>query len=156
VQSRDAHGVRLDLPDLFTAEAPQPVQPVGEATALELIEPRQLLLLGGHDQLAAALVGDALLVAEPVDLAGALHAEARLERAGLVVEAGVDDPAVVPALVSGNAVLRLQDGDCDPALGQGHGRGHPHQSAADHDGVAADLRHGASRSIIQPPPASRR
>src|SRR5438105_4227499 len=74
------------------------------------IQSRQLLLGGGDDDLAAAVGGDAALGAEGVDLAVALHAQARLERAGRVVDARVDHPAVMAALVLGDGRLFVQDG----------------------------------------------
>jgi hypothetical protein len=55
--------------------------------------------VGRDDHLAAALVGDAALLAVVVHLACALHAQARLERAGRVVDARVDHARVVAGLM---------------------------------------------------------
>jgi len=84
-----------------------------------------------HDQLAAALVGDPLFGAEPVEGARAFDAEGSLQGARLVIEAGVDDAAVVPALMSGEAVFRLEHGHGCAALRQRHGRRGADQTAAD-------------------------
>ena len=61
------------------------------------------------DDLAAAVVGNAVLLAEAVHGLAARDAVARFERARLVVEAGMDDAAVVAGLVGGQAVLGLQN-----------------------------------------------
>ena len=61
--------------------------------------------------LAAALVGDAVLVAEVVQPADALDAQPRLQRAGLVVDAGVGDAGVRAGLVHADAVLALEHDD---------------------------------------------
>ena len=54
---------------------------------------------------------DAVLGAELPQHRSAPTAEPGLERAGLVVEAGVDDAAVVPGLVGRDAVLLVEHGD---------------------------------------------
>jgi hypothetical protein len=56
-------------------------------------------------------VGDPLLRAKAIERLPAFGAEAALGRAGAVVEAGVDDPAVVAALVRGYTMLGLEDQD---------------------------------------------
>ena len=55
-----------------------------------------------------SLVGDALLVAVGVEGAGTFDAEARLERARLVVDAGVDDAAGAAGLVGGEQRFGLE------------------------------------------------
>ncbi len=104
---REAGGVRLETADLLRSDAAHALKAVGRSPPLQLVETRQLLGIGGDDQLAAALVGDSLLGAEAVERPCALDAEPRLEGARLVVEAGVDDAAVVAALVGGDAILPL-------------------------------------------------
>ena len=76
--------------------------------ALELLQAAELGGVGGDDQLAAALVGDVALLAVLVQLARALHAQARLQRAGRVVDAGVDHPGVVAGLVLADLLLALE------------------------------------------------
>ena len=87
VQRRDAPRVRLDLGDLVRARGGAGRGPRSRAAALELVEARQLVLGGGDDQLAVAARLDPALVAVGVELARALDAEPRLERAGRVVDA---------------------------------------------------------------------
>ena len=54
-------------------------------------------------------MGDAVLAAELDHGRGSGDAEFGLERSGLVIDAGVDDAAVVSALVPGNAVFFFED-----------------------------------------------
>ena len=68
---------------------------VGVASAVEFAHALQLGLVGGDDDLAAALGADAVLVAEGVHALGAGDGHAGFGGAGSVVEAGVDDAGVV-------------------------------------------------------------
>jgi hypothetical protein len=52
-----------------------------------------------------------MLGAEGPQQASATPAELGLQAAGMVVQPGMDDPAVVPALVPGKPVLLLKDGN---------------------------------------------
>src|SRR5207302_100523 len=97
-QPGDPGHVRLALADLLGRQPPDALQAVGEPAALQLGQGRQLALVRGDDDLAAALVGDPVVGAVAVHQLPAVGAVLGLERAGLVVEAGVDDPAVVPGL----------------------------------------------------------
>jgi hypothetical protein len=108
VQAGDTADVRLDLGQLLSAQTAQPRHTIRRATALELVQPSQLLVRRGHDQLAAARRRDAALLTVRVQLAGAGHAQLRLQRARGVVDALVDDARVVAGLVSGDAPLPLQ------------------------------------------------
>jgi hypothetical protein len=58
------------------------------------LDPLDLGLVGGHDQLAAFAVVDLVAVEEGVERPPTLDAESRLHRAGRIVEAGVDDLGV--------------------------------------------------------------
>src|SRR5207245_4060762 len=98
VQRGDPGGVRLDLAELVRVQPAQARYAVGGSPALELLQPQKLAGVGGDDQLAATLGRDAALVAVVVQLPGALHAQPRLQRAGRVVDALVDDAGVVPGL----------------------------------------------------------
>ena len=72
----------------------------------------------------------------------ALHAAARLKRAGRVVDAGMDDAAVVPGLVGRDARLLVQhhDSRARVPLGQRDGGGEPDDAGAD-DGDVSGSRH---------------
>src|SRR3970040_356483 len=83
---------------------------------------RRLRLARRDDDLAAQLVADAVLVAEAHQLLSAGDAVLRLQRAGRVVDAGVDDAAVVAALVRRQRLFLLDDADPQARvlLGQAH------------------------------------
>ena len=110
----DAGGVGLELGELRGAQAAQAGHRVGAAAALELVQARELALVQGDDDLAAALDGDAALLAVVVQARGALDAQARLQRAGLVVDAGVDDPGVVAGLARAHLAGRVDHGHAQP------------------------------------------
>src|SRR5918998_1249555 len=75
---------------------------------LELIQPSDLALVAGDDHLAAPLVRDCMLFAIRVHLARARDAQASLERAWGVVDAGVNDAAVGAGLAPGHALTALE------------------------------------------------
>jgi hypothetical protein len=60
------------------------------------------------DELSALVVGQSALLAELLEQADPPTAEAGLERPGRVVDAGMDDPAVVAGLVDSEARLLLK------------------------------------------------
>jgi hypothetical protein len=98
VQARDPRAVRLELGDLLGAQPPQARHAVGRAAALELVEALELSFMQRDDHLAAALDIDAAFLAVGVQAGCALDAHPRLQRAGLVVDARVDDAGVVARL----------------------------------------------------------
>ena len=65
-------------------------------------------MMGSDDDLAADFVRDAVFAAELDHGCGAGNAEARLKRSGLVVNARVDDAAVVAALVAGHGLFLFE------------------------------------------------
>src|SRR5439155_22535045 len=75
VQRGEPARVRLDARQARGVEAFEAGHAVGAAAALELVERAELARLGGDDDLAAALVGDRVLLAERVELAGPLDAQ---------------------------------------------------------------------------------
>ena len=81
---------------------------------MELFEPAKLGLVAGDDHLAAPLVRDAPFVAVARQRRAAGYAGFRLERAGRVVDAGVDDPAIVAGLVPTELRLLLEDDQSGP------------------------------------------
>jgi hypothetical protein len=139
VQPVDAACVRLDLGDLIGPDPAQPRDAVGSSSALELVQPLQLGAVGGDDDLAAALAGQALALAVLVHLVGPLHAQPSLQRAGDVVDAGVDHARVVPRLVDGELRLALEHADAraGTASQQLAGDREAEDAAADHGDVAA-------------------
>ena len=75
----------------------RPSRAIGLAERGDRLDRGNLVLVDRDDQLAAALVGHAVLGAEAVQPAGSLDAQLGLQRPGRVVESGVDHAAVVRA-----------------------------------------------------------
>ncbi len=107
-QRLDPDAMRLDLSEAFWADHFQAVDTVGLTTLEQPFQPRELALVAGDDDLAAAVSRDALLLAIGVQLALALHAQASLERPRRVIDARVQDTAVVPGLVLTHARLLVE------------------------------------------------
>jgi hypothetical protein len=138
-------GVGLVLPQLRRADASHPHEAVRAAASFELVEPRQLGFGRCHDDLSAPFEGDAVLFAEALEQPPSAGARPRLRRPRLVVEPCVDDAAVAPRLVRGDARFLLEHHHV-PArsrLQERQGGSKAHDPAA-HDGGIHDVgRHGA-------------
>ena len=111
VQRRDPRGVGLDLAQPLAVDALQPGDAVRRAASIELVQPWQLGLLGGDDHLAVATRLDPAFGAVGVEPCRAIDAEPCLERAGLVVDPGVDHAAGVAALMACRPGLALEHRD---------------------------------------------
>ena len=138
VQAGDPGDMGLDLAQLRLGDAAQAGHGVGRAAALELVQARQLVRGQRDDQLAVGVRGDAARLAVGVQLARAGDAQARLERARLVVDAGVDDAAVVARLVEADDGLALQHAEAAAGVaGEELARDrHADDAPADDDEVA--------------------
>ena len=91
--------MRLDLAHALGLDHRDAGHAVGDAALVQRAQARDLFLRGGDDHLAAAVVLDPVRVTELDGQPGPFHTELGLVRARLVVDAGVDHPAVVPGLV---------------------------------------------------------
>ena len=133
VEGGEAADMGLDLEHGRAVEEADAGEAVGGGAGGELVEALFLLGGGGHDELAADLVGDAVLAAEVDHLADAGDGEAGLEGAGLVVEAGMEDAAVVGALVAAGAGFLFEEGDLGGGVGleEAVGGGQADDSSAD-------------------------
>ena len=96
VQPGDPPCVWLELLDARGVDPAQAWNAVGLAASLELIQPVELRRIGRDDHLAAALMRDAALLAVLIQLARALDAQARLQRAGHVVDPAWITPELWP------------------------------------------------------------
>ena len=116
--------MRLDFAQALAVDQLETRHAVSHAPLVELFEARQLTIAHRHDHLAAPVVRDAVRLAEGRHQPHPLDAQARPGRAGTVVDACVDDAAVVPRLVRGDAGFLLEHGDAQAraALRQGEGR----------------------------------
>ena len=149
-QRPDTDGVGLNLLEPFGSHHLEVGYAVGDAALVEVIQASQLALVGGDDHLAARIVLDLVFVAEPDEAVLPAHAEPRLPRAGPVVDAGVDDAAVMTRLVLGQLLLFLDHRHLQVrrAFQQLHGRGQPDDAAA-HDGhVVLPLFHRVGTAVV--------
>ena len=85
--------------------------PVGPGPLGQRGQGDQLAGVGGHDQLPATVVGHPVLGAEGQHGLGAPDRQFGLGRAGPVVDARVDDAAVVARLVGGHRRLLVDHHD---------------------------------------------
>ena len=135
-QQRRVAGQRgLQRAGFVGAEQPQVVHAVGGGALLNGAQFIDLRGAGGHDQLAAALVRHAAFGAVGVQLLLALHAQPRLERAGRVVDAGVNHLAVARAGAGAKGVGGLQQHDLAAGQRQRACHRQPNHACADHDCV---------------------
>jgi hypothetical protein len=137
IEPEQPRGIRLQLGDGFLVDHLDVRDAVGGGASLELRKSRQLVLAGGEDELSTAVVRDPVVLAIGDEVTAPLHAQARLQRAGRVVDPGVHHPAVVSCLVRGDGRLLLEHDDAQ--LGATEERfardGEPEDATADHDEV---------------------
>src|SRR5690606_35383395 len=75
------------------------------------LHPLHLQVVGRDQELAAGLEGNVVLATELLRRLGPFPAQPGLQRSRLIVDAGMDDAAVVPGLVTPEAVLLLKEDD---------------------------------------------
>ncbi len=97
VQGFDPECVSLDLSQAF------------QALLIKLFQPGKLLLVCCHEDLTAWFVTNAMIVTKPHQPGKPGNAGSRLELAGGVVDAGMDDAAVVSRLVLPDGLLLFKD-----------------------------------------------
>ena len=108
VQGGDAAHVGFELAQLFGADDANAGNTVGERPLLDVIEPRAFDVVECDKNLAAGDPADSAFGAELLQQADTAAAEHGFDRAGLVVEARMDDPAVAPGLMRCEPVLLLE------------------------------------------------
>ncbi|MNE35350.1 hypothetical protein D3C80_1291040 [compost metagenome] len=99
-----ADDVRLALAQLGGRQ-PITLDAVGFGAVPQRAHALHFQVVGGYQQLAALVVGNAVLVTEGLGGLVAFQAETRLQAARRVIDAGVDDAAVMAGLVLGRAGL---------------------------------------------------
>lgn len=117
VQRAHTGGGRLDLAQPVGVDEARAGHAVGHGAGVQVVEPGRLHLVEDDDHLAALVVGDVVPLHEVLQQTHPAPAQRRLEAARLVVEAGVDDPAVVPGLVGGEVLLLVEQGHLGVVLG---------------------------------------
>src|SRR5262249_16385095 len=104
-------------------------------------------LLGRHDQLAAARKVHTMAFEEGVERTATFDTEPRFERAGGVMQAGVNDFGIARRNSASDAILPLQHSDAPAAFDQRVSAGEPDNAGADHNRVK--IRHTPSfRSVV--------
>src|SRR5919202_1460063 len=98
-QRLDAGDTWLDLVQSLRPDQFQAGHGIGQPTLIKVLEPGQFLGLCRDDHFAAELVRDRMLVTETEQAALAGHAGPRFEGTGGVIDAGVNHPTVMPALM---------------------------------------------------------
>ena len=131
----DATELRLERARLCGGERPQVRYTVRVGLLLDRVQFRELLLVGRDEQLAAALVGDRALVAIAVERVLARHAEPGLQRAGRIVDAGMDDLGVARAGLGADRVRGFQHHHLAAGERERAGYRESHHAGADDDRV---------------------
>jgi hypothetical protein len=113
----------------------QVVDAVGAGTGGDGFEFVDLGRAGGDDQLAAAPVGNPAFGAVGIQLAPAGDAKPRLERAGRVVDAGVDHFAVARADAGAEGRFGFEDNHLAAPVGKLPCHGEADDTGADHHAI---------------------
>ena len=139
MEGAQAGGGGFQLVQFAGAELANVGHAVGGAALGQVGETIELRLPRRDDDLAAALVGDVVLLAELQHLLGPADRQPGLGGAGAVVEPAVDDAAVVAGLMLADIRFFLQhdDGNAGEALHKRQCGGESNDAAADHGDVVA-------------------
>src|SRR5919201_1440505 len=132
-----AGAARFDLPQRLAIDELDAFDAVGQAALMERFEPRQLLVANGDDHLPAPLRGNPFFGAVPVHRRRPRDRQPRLQRAGRVVDAGMDHARVVAGLMARGTGLLLEDAQAEPRMTQKQlaGSAKPDDPGADDDDV---------------------
>ena len=110
-QCCEAGGVGFDFSELGGIEPLNAFEAVLLAARFQFAEAGDFGFVGGDDDLPADFMGDSMLAAEFGHEPNPVHGESGLQRTGLVIEAAVEDAAVVRALVAAGSVFFFKDAD---------------------------------------------
>ena len=123
--------------------------PVGPGPFGHPVEPGPLGLVGGHHQFPAPVVDNSTLGAEVGHPFAALDGQSGLQRTRLVVDACVEDPAVVAGLMGGQRRLLVEyhyQRAGQPG-GERPGSGKADDPPADHHHVDPGAAHGSTLPV---------
>src|SRR5262245_9485710 len=132
--------MRLDLVQSGPVETSYEGDAVRVGASLELDEPVELGIVPGDDHLADLAVLQVVLFAVLLQQADAPAAQHGLHGAGRVVDAAVHDPGVVPGLVGGRRLLRVEDDHVASGGGQPSSHGQAEDAGPDHDDALPPAR----------------
>jgi hypothetical protein len=147
-----AHGAqgRFQRQGLRGVQAGHAFHPVRLAARGQCVQRREFTVLCGHDELAALVVGDVVAIEEFVHQAPAFHAEARLQRARRVMQAGVDHLGVARGDARPHAALALQNGHAMALARQRITARQAHRTCPHHNCVKVGT-HGSSINHLYVP-----
>src|ERR1700693_225996 len=128
-QSGETDHLWLMIPDLFGPDPPE-ADTVSVASLLQRRQAWQLVSPHRHYQLDTTASGYTFFVTEAVHRFHPGAAHHRLERPGFVVKTRMNDAAVMPCLMPGDSVFRLQHDRGMSALGKSESGCDPDDSAA--------------------------
>lgn len=133
MQGRHCFDVRLQPSCRLGTEPGSAWHRVGTGSRRHGAQGGQLRRRRGYNQLAPFEVVDSLRLAKASQKLPALGAQPRFLRSGTVVDASVDDSAVVRALVGANLRLFLEHSDAGPgeALHEASSARQAHQAGSD-------------------------
>ena len=138
-EGRGRAHVRLARADRGGVQQHQSLDAVGDAARAERLERGDLPTVVRHDEFAAAGMRHVVSRAEVVEQPGPLHAVPRLERTFRIIDAGVDDLAVVRA--RGRAESRLPFEHADAAAAPADGERRREADDAPSDDCRVDAFH---------------
>ena len=110
-QCCEAGSVGFDFAELGGVEPLETFKAVLLAARFQFAKAGDFGFVGGYDDLPADFMGDSMLAAEFGHEPNPVHGESALQRTGLVIEAAVEDAAVVRALVAAGSVFFFKDAD---------------------------------------------
>src|SRR4029434_6243611 len=125
-------------------QPPNALKSVGFAATMQFFQAGELALLRCDDDLAAALVSNSVLLAEAVHQLASFDAVLSFQGTGLVVEAGMDDAAVMARLMRGIAIFGFQQDQPHGRSGvqEGMGSRKTNDAAPDYRNVVRHFAHG--------------
>ena len=130
-QRADAGKLRFERARGVAADHLQAFDAVLQALRQQRLHLAEFRVAGRDNELAAFVVGYAMRGAEVVEQAAAARAVAGAQRAGRIVDAGVNDLAVARGHAVADAAGRLGDDHIVAAAGGGAGDREPHCASAD-------------------------
>ena len=142
-QGLQAARVRFDLAQLLGPNSAHANQSIGFPAPAQFFQTRAFIGVSSDDDLAADLVGYPVLTAELDHRGRTRNAKTGFQGTGLVIDAGVNDSAVVATLVLGYAIFFLEKQKLEARKTPRDFEGDPesHHTAADNDYVVAEIGH---------------
>ncbi len=144
--AQHAAAVRLNLAYLFRLQQAQSGKAIGLSTLEQHFQARDFAIGRGHNDFPADFMRQVVLAAKFHHGRGSFDAQPRLQRSGLVVNAGVNDSTVVSALMTGNSIFLLDHEQSQMRQGAGgvHRGRETYDTSTNDDDVERLIRHSGS------------